>query len=186
MKYLLNLLTQEEKERILEMHTGKKPTVNEQGVFSGVKQGVAGLKAKVGTGLQNVKGSFSKTQGQSAQKSAGLEQDLAQVKSRSTDLINTIKPLSVEIQEKIIKLTENNNAYGQGFSAVQLEFLAKLTTLNKALQYVTGQLETFNSYVPNYVAMQQQSQAQPVAQAQPQAQPQSQAQPESQAQTIGK
>lgn len=160
MRYLLNLLTQEEKDRILEMHSEKKLTINEQKVFSGLKQNVAGFKARVGTTIQNVQGAGSKTKGQSAQKSTGLEVDLAQVKSRTNDLINTIKPLSIEIQEKITKLNENENAYGTGFSAVQSEFKTRLETLNKVLQYVTANLDNFKSYKPNYISIQQQSQTQ--------------------------
>jgi hypothetical protein len=162
MKHLFNNLSQEEKQRILEMHNTNKNSLNEQGILSGIKQGVKGFGAQVSTGLSNVKGSFSGSKGQANAKSAGLENDLAQVKSRSGDLLNTITPLTKEIQGKLQNLSKPD-VYGKGFTKVQDDFKTQLTTLNTALNVVTEALNSFNQYIPKYTqeAPAQQAPAQP-------------------------
>ena len=150
MKSKIDELAQEEKNKILEMYYGKDNTLNEQKAFSNLKSDVRGFGQRLKTGFQNVASSFSKTQGQAMRPSAGLQQDLTKIQSRSGDLMQTIGPIMNEINDMIVKLQKNENAYGQGYGPVQNEFMTQLNNLKTTLTNTNNYLNGIRTYQPNY------------------------------------
>lgn len=133
MRHFLNLLTQEEKERILEMHTGKKPTINEQGVFSGAKAAVKGLGTRIKTGVKDLGYSL---QGQkSKMKSPKLEGDITEFKSRCND---TSAALNTAAQALSVIYNQANNIYGDDYLDEAEDFKTKLKStidsINQSMQ----------------------------------------------------
>lgn len=144
MKHLFNHLSQEDKQKILELYYTNKNSLNEQRFLSGIKQGVKGFGAKVNAKFSNLKnmkdGGF---------KSPQLEKDLAQVKSRSKDLSKSIGPFLDEVQNLKDRLEKNDKLYGANFQNAQKKLIEKVNLLFNQTFNLKKQLdnmEQFNVY----------------------------------------
>lgn len=133
MRHLLNLLTQEEKERILEMHSEKKPTVNEQGVFSGAKAAVKGLGTRIKTGIKDL--GYAAQGQKSKMKSPKLEGDITKFKSRCND---TSAVLNTAAQALLDIYNQANSIYGDDYLNEAEDFKTKLKStmdsINQSMQ----------------------------------------------------
>jgi len=167
MKSKIDELSSEEKSKILEMYYENNSQLVEQKMFSNLKSNVRGLASSIKTGVQNVASSFSNTQGNAFRPSAGLQQDLTKVQSRSGDLMKTIEPMMNELNQMISKLQSNQNAYGTGYEAVQNDFLTQINNLRQSIDNTNKFLNAIRGYQPNY----QQQTAQPAAASQQTAKP---------------
>lgn len=152
MKSKINEMTEQEKNRILEMYNMSKTQIDEQGIFSGLRSKIKGGIAQAKTGFQNVKGAFSRTQGQAMRPSAGLQRDLTMVQSRGKDLSASIQPMLNELNQMSQKLQSNASAYGQGYEQVQAEFAEQLNGLIQVLTTTTQSLAGLAQYQPTYQA----------------------------------
>lgn len=142
-------IDEQEKQRILEMHQSQKGVISEQKIFSGLKAGVKGLNQRLKTGVQNVKSSFSTTNANAKQKSAGLEQDLASFKSRCSDLSKSVDAgyrAIYEISQKLAK----DGAYGQGYDNEQKDFAAQINNILTIANELKTSCDGMSTYQVNY------------------------------------
>lgn len=150
MKSNLHKISEQEKLKILEMHYNGTNVLDEQKLFSGLKAGMRGFGQRLKTGIQGAAGSF-KTQGATnVKQSAGLNRDVAIIKSRANDLLSTITPFEAEL-DKMIATLSNENHYGEGFKDTQLDFKDQLDSIKELINTFKKEItENIINFQPNY------------------------------------
>lgn len=111
-----NKVSENEKNKILEMYNGKNPKVNqlsEQKIFSGVKSGIRGLGRRIKIKLKNMVHGFKDEKGKI--KSSNLERDVAKMQSRASDLISTMIPFIESINQIKTKIETYPEVYGKEY-----------------------------------------------------------------------
>jgi hypothetical protein len=121
MKNLFNNLSQEEKTRILELHSKESEVINEQ-LGSKIKAAAQGLGARVGTIAQNVGKAVAPNKGERIISSPKLNAALARTKSRTQSLQKLVDGLDEDLNN--ILTIANEEMSGQfKYEAEQIKTL---------------------------------------------------------------